>query len=66
MEVHDFKEGLTTIVQRLIPIMREHLSFENELLYPISIIAIDDTNVWQRIKALSEEMGYCSVHSPLW
>jgi len=65
MEVHDFKEGLTTIVQRLIPIMREHLSFENELLYPISIIAIDNTNVWQRMKALSDEMGYCSVPGPL-
>jgi DUF438 domain-containing protein len=65
MKVHDFKEELTTIVQRLIPIVREHLSFEDELLYPISIMAIDDTNVWQRIKALSDEMGYCSVLGPM-
>ncbi len=61
----DFKGWLITIVKRLSPMMLEHLSYEDELLYPISLIMIDDDNVWERIKALCDEMGYCGANYPL-
>jgi len=64
--LYNFKGWLITIVQRLSPIMREHISYENELLYPISLVAIDDAKVWERIKALCDEIGYCGAHIPLY
>jgi len=62
----DFKAWLITIVRRLSPMMLEHLSYEDELLYPISLVAIDDANVWEKIKALCDEIGYCGAHNPLY
>lgn len=61
-----FRGWLITTAQRFSPIMREHLSYEDELLYPISLFAIDDADAWERMKALCDELGYCGVHSPLY
>ena len=66
MEFDDFRGWLVTIVHRFSPTMRQHLSYENELLYPISLFAIDDANVWERMKALCDEMGYCGAGNPLY
>ena len=57
----DFKGWLITIVQRLSPIMLEHLSYEENLLWPISLVVIDDLKVWDSIKALCDEIGYCGA-----
>jgi DUF438 domain-containing protein len=54
----DFKAWLITIVRRLSPIMLEHLSYEDDLLCPISLVVIDDIKVWESIKALCDEIGY--------
>ena len=62
----DFRGWLITIVHRFSAVMREHLSYENELLYPISLFVIDDANVWERMKALCDEIGYCGVYNPLY
>ena len=66
MEFDDFRGWLVTIVHRFAPLMRQHLSYENELLYPISLFAIDDANVWERMKALCDEIGYCGAANPLY
>lgn len=66
IEFDDFKGWLITIVKRLSSVMLEHLCYEDELLYPISLVVIDDANIWERIKALCEEIGYCGVYSPLY
>jgi len=58
----DFKVWLIAIVQRLSPIMLEHLSYEDGLLWPITLVAIDDLKVWETIKALCDEIGYCGAH----
>jgi DUF438 domain-containing protein len=59
----DFKAWLITIVQRLSPIMLEHLSYEDGLFWPIALVVIDDVNVWKSIKALCDEIGYCGAHA---
>ena len=59
IELKDFKASLVTIVQRLSPMMLEHLSYEDDLLCPIALVIIDDPRVWERIKALCDEIGYC-------
>jgi DUF438 domain-containing protein len=66
MGFDDFRGWLITIVHRFSPMMREHFSYENELLYPISLFVIDDANIWKRMKALCDEIGYCGVHNPLY
>jgi len=62
----DFRGWLITIVHRFSPMIREHLSYENELLYPISLFAIADASLWERMKALCDEIGYCGVYNPLY
>ena len=63
VRVEDFKTWLVTIVQRLFPTMLEHLSYEDDLLYPIALVIIDDAGVWETIKALCDEIGYCGAHA---
>jgi hypothetical protein len=42
--------------------MREHFLYEDDLFYPISLVVIDDVNVWESIKELCDEIGYCGAH----
>ena len=58
----NFKACLITIVQRLSPIILKHLFYEEDLLWPISLVVIDDVKVWESIKALCDEIGYCNAH----
>ena len=58
IRLEDFKALLITIVQRLSTIMLEHLSYEDDLLCPISLVVIDDAKDWKSIKALCDEIGY--------
>ncbi|MHC4558309.1 MAG: DUF438 domain-containing protein [Planctomycetota bacterium] len=58
-----FKAWLATIVRRLSPIMLEHLSYEDDLLCPVALVIIDDVKVWETIKALCEDIGYCGAHA---
>lgn len=62
IEFDYFKGWLVTIVYRLSPMMLEHFCYEDELLYPVSVVAIDDTDVWERIKALDDLIGYDGTH----
>jgi len=59
----DFKTWLLTIVQRLSPIILEHFSYEEDILWPISLVVIEDVKVWESIKALCDDIGYCNAHA---
>ena len=56
-----FKWKLNAIVEVLAPTMREFIFIEDNVLYPVALDVIDDSSVWQRIKAVSDEMGYCGL-----
>ena len=58
IRLEEFKALLIMIVQRLSTIILEHLSYEDDLLCPISLVVIDDDNVWKSIKALCDDIGY--------
>lgn len=58
IKLGDFKDWLDTIVKRLSPIMLELFSYEDDLLWPISLVVIDDVKDWESIKALCDEIGY--------
>ncbi|MHC4911692.1 MAG: DUF438 domain-containing protein [Planctomycetota bacterium] len=59
----DFKTWLAVIVRRLSPLMLEHLSYEDELFWPVALVIIDDLKAWQKIKLLCDEIGYCGAHA---
>lgn len=60
--VEDFKGFLNVIVPQFLQITLEHLSFEDSVLWPVSLIVIDDIKVWKLIKETCEELGYCNSH----
>lgn len=60
-DFNEFKGNLNLIVGILAPTTREFIFIEDNILYPVALEVIDDPNVWERIKAVSEEMGYCGL-----
>jgi DUF438 domain-containing protein len=58
----DFKKRLNKITEGLLPIVREHLSQEDAILYPIALGVIQDALIWKKMKAVCDEIGYCGIH----
>jgi len=58
----EFKARLNSISVNLCPMMLDHLSHEDNILYPIAMEVIDDNKVWEKIKNICDEIGYCGVH----
>ncbi|MFX0206904.1 MAG: DUF438 domain-containing protein [Candidatus Hodarchaeota archaeon] len=58
IRLEDFKSWFITIVQNLSSIMLEHLSYEDDLLWPVSLVVIVDAEDWKSMKALCDEIGY--------
>jgi DUF438 domain-containing protein len=54
----EFQIRLTAVTQQLVPDLRDHLSLEDKLLYPMALVVIDDPRTWHVIKALYDQMGY--------
>ena len=57
-----FKTRLNTITKYLCPILKEHIFQEDTILYPIALQVIKDKTVWDKIKGICDEIGYCGVH----
>jgi len=54
-----FKLHLHTAVKYMVPMMRQEIFTEDNILYPVAIEVITNQNVWDRIKAHCEQIGYC-------
>ena len=57
-----FKTRLANTVKYLCPMMREHLFHEDKVLFPLAVAMVEDPAVWQRLKTICCEIGYCGVH----
>jgi DUF438 domain-containing protein len=62
VRLDQFKRTLLTSTRRLTAMAAEHLTQEDEILYPIALRIIDDSEVWERMKAVCDEIGYCGIH----
>lgn len=60
--IKEFKTRLNSITKYLCPILREHISQEDKILYPIALEVIKDPKVWSQIKEVCDDIGYCGVH----
>jgi len=58
-EFGDFKRQLDEVVRFLVPVLREHIFKENNILYPTALEVIDNTEVWRQLKVDCERIGYC-------
>lgn len=58
----DFKQKLISTTKHLCPLVTEHLLQEEGVLYPIALEVIDDSSVWEKMKDICDEIGYCGVH----
>ncbi|MHC4388938.1 MAG: DUF438 domain-containing protein [Planctomycetota bacterium] len=62
VKLDQFKAGLIATSRRLSAMVQEHLSQEDEILFPIALRIIDDSEIWEKMKALCDEIGYCGIH----
>ena len=65
MNFSQFRPQLAQTVDFLVPSMREHIFKENNIFFPVALEIIDDAGVWERIRGLCDQMGYCSLHNGL-
>jgi len=60
--VDEFKVRLNSIIKYLCSNLEDHIIQEDNILYPIALEVIKDRKVWDRIKSVCDEIGYCGLH----
>jgi len=54
-----FQTKLDSITKLLVPSLREHISKENNILYPMAIDLIKEEETWEQMKSACDKIGYC-------
>jgi len=62
MPFTNFKTRLLSTVRYLCPLLREHLFHEDRVLFPLAVSITDDNNLWERLRQICNEIGYCGIH----
>jgi DUF438 domain-containing protein len=57
-----FKAKLMTLVKTLCPILKEHLFYEDHILYPVAVAMIDSQTFWDKMHQVCDEIDYCGIH----
>jgi hypothetical protein len=59
----EFQAALGPGVGRFCASLLDHLAFEDDLLWPLALVVIDNPTTWATMKALAQEIGYCGIHA---
>jgi uncharacterized protein len=59
MNFDDFKNKLKNFVEFLVVSMRMHIFIETNIIFPLALEVISDKKVWDRMKDICDEIGYC-------
>lgn len=54
-----FKKKLNTTANLITTMLRDHIFKENNILYPAALDVIPDEDVWAKLKAECDKIGYC-------
>lgn len=54
-----FKKKLDEIANFIVPTLRDHISKENEILYPMALQVIKEDETWKMMKMKCDRIGYC-------
>ncbi len=57
-----FKYQVSDLTRFLVRNCRLHIFIETNIVFPLALAVIKDPAVWQRVKDLSDELGYCGYH----
>lgn len=58
-----FKNYLQQLVDYIVPTMQKHIFVENNVILPLATEIIDEPDVWERLKEVCDEIGYCAYGS---
>ncbi|MBN1795924.1 MAG: hemerythrin domain-containing protein [Sedimentisphaerales bacterium] len=58
-----FKLRLQQLVEYIVPTMKRHIFIENNLVLPLALEIINEPKIWQKMKQICDEIGYCAYHS---
>ncbi len=56
---NDFKKKLDAVAKNIVSVLSEHISKENNILYPAALEVISDEKTWQIMKNGCDKIGYC-------
>lgn len=59
MDFTEFRRRLDLTVSFIVPVLRDHIFKENNVLYPAALEVIEDEEVWERMREGCDEIGYC-------
>jgi hypothetical protein len=59
MDFEDFKSRLDDVIAFIVPTLRDHISKENNILYPTALEVIEDESTWIKLKEECDKIGYC-------
>ena len=54
-----FKKKLNRLVYYIVPLFREHIFIEGNIIFPLALDVIEDEHIWDRIKDVCDQIGYC-------
>jgi len=55
----ELKKKLDEVSNFIASFLRDHIFKENNILYPMALEAIQEKDVWQKIKRDCDKIGYC-------
>ena len=55
----ELKKKLDEVSNFIASFLRDHIFKENNILYPMALEAIQEKDVWQKIKTDCDKIGYC-------
>ncbi len=59
MSFDHFKSQLNRLVSVLVPMIRQHIFIENNVLFPLAMEVLDEPRTWEKMKEICDEIGYC-------
>ena len=62
MPLAAFKTRLLSTIRYLCPLLREHLFHEDHVLFPLAIFNVKDTDTWDRLRHICNQIDYCGIH----
>lgn len=57
-----FKTRLVSTVRYLCPLLRDHLFYEDRVLFPLAVSMVEDGQTWNRLRRICNEIDYCGIH----
>ncbi|MCI0499520.1 MAG: DUF438 domain-containing protein [Planctomycetales bacterium] len=62
MPLASFKIRLSSTVRCLCPLLRDHMAYEDRVLFPLAVTMIENGSVWERLRQVCNQIDYCGIH----